>query len=286
MILLYILLGFLIGFLISIPRKRELKQEISDLQETKNILEEKKNLLEENIRNFSQQAAQQFLDNELSTAKQKYEEQIRNYRQGEEEAEEQYLQILKDFKDSALESKQKMQESEDKLKELKDRLSAAVAALKRDQEKKDKINFYKLVLSPEDLKEVEQLRQVGKYLRNVEPLNKVIWSVYYQKPTSDLIGRVVGKKEITGIYKITNLLNGMTYVGQSVNIGNRFVQHIKRGLGAEAITNNKLYPAMKEFGVENFSFEIIEECNKSELNKKEKEWQIFFHATDYGYSMK
>jgi hypothetical protein len=38
-------------------------------------------------------------------------------------------------------------------------------------------------------------------------LNKVIWKVYYEKPTLDLIGRIVGAKEKIGIYKITNLSN-------------------------------------------------------------------------------
>ena len=87
-----------------------------------------------------------------------------------------------------------------------------------------------------------------------------------------MVGRVVGKECRTGIYKLTNLTNQMCYVGQSVNIAERFKQHIKRGLGAETATNNKLYPAMKENGVENFSFEIIEDCEKNQLNEREKFW--------------
>ena len=52
----------------------------------------------------------------------------------------------------------------------------------------------------------------------------------------------------------------MCYVGQAANLAERWKQHIKRGLGADPITKNKLYPAMKAIGVENFSFEVIEEC--------------------------
>lgn len=43
---------------------------------------------------------------------------------------------------------------------------------------------------------------------------------------------------------------------------------------------------MKEIGVENFSFEIIEDCDKSQLNEREKFWQNYFHAQDFGYSIK
>jgi hypothetical protein len=150
----------------------------------------------------------------------------------------------------------------------------------------EKEKFYKLQLPTEDLEEIEKLREVSKYLRDKEPLNKVIWKCYYEKPTTDLIGRVVGKGAHIGIYKITNTLNGMSYVGQSVNIADRWKQHIKRGLGADTPTRNKLYPAMATFGVENFTFEIIEECNKEQLDEREDYYQDFFHTKDYGYSIK
>jgi hypothetical protein len=99
-------------------------------------------------------------------------------------------------------------------------------------------------------------------LRDKEPLNKIIWKCYYEKPTTDLIGRVIGLGISTGIYKITEIASGKCYVGQSVNIAERFKQHIKRGLGAETPTKNKLYPAMQAIGIENFTFELIEECSR------------------------
>ena len=43
---------------------------------------------------------------------------------------------------------------------------------------------------------------------------------------------------------------------------------------------------MQTVGVENFSFEIIEECTKSQLNDKEDYWQDFFKAKEFGYSIK
>ena len=101
-----------------------------------------------------------------------------------------------------------------------------------------------------------------------------------------MIGRVVGATEKTGIYKITEIATGKCYVGQAVGISSRWKQHIKRGLGAEAPTRNKLYPAMKSIGVENFTFEIIEECSRGELDEREDFWQEYFHALDFGFSIK
>ena len=143
-----------------------------------------------------------------------------------------------------------------------------------------------MILSKEDIDEIKHLRSITPYLRNSEPLNKVIWKVYYENPCSDLLGRVLGKEIHTGIYKITNLETGMCYVGQAVDVASRWKQHIKRGIGAEAPTKNKLYPAMLEYGVENFSFELIEECDKDSLNEREQYWQDFFGAKEFGYSIK
>jgi hypothetical protein len=43
---------------------------------------------------------------------------------------------------------------------------------------------------------------------------------------------------------------------------------------------------MLEYGVENFTFEIIEEVEANKLNEREDYWQEYFHAKDYGYSIK
>ena len=172
------------------------------------------------------------------------------------------------------------------LGELKAKTDSAVEAAKRAEEIRTSADFYKLQLSDIDLKEIEMLRNVAPYLRDKEPLNKVIWKCYYENPTTDLIGRVVGSGVHTGIYKITNLKNGMCYIGQAANIADRWKQHIKRGVGADAPTRNKLYPAMVALGVENFSFEIVEECSRDLLNEREDYWQDYFKAKEFGYSIK
>ena len=91
------------------------------------------------------------------------------------------------------------------LKNLKTKVDAATEAAKREEEKRTSIEFYKLQLSTTDIEEVKKLREVATTLRDQDAVNKVIWKVYYEKPTTDLIGRVVGGKVKTGIYKITNI---------------------------------------------------------------------------------
>ena len=214
----------------------------------------------------------------------------KQYEQAKQIAENDYLETLKDcansFTSQINDKKNELKKVQDELADLVQKLNSAVEANKRAEEIKQKQDFYRLQLTTIDLDEIKRLREVEPYLREKEPLNKVIWKVYYEKPYTDLIGRVVGTGIHTGIYKITNIENQMCYVGQAVNIADRWKQHIKRGIGAEAPTRNKLYPAMLEVGVENFTFEIVEECDKSKLNEREDYWQEFFHAKDFGYSIK
>lgn len=87
-----------------------------------------------------------------------------------------------------------------------------------------------------------------------------------------------------GIYKITNILNNKVYIGQSIDIKNRWIQHIYEAKNKRK--NGKLYPAMEEDGIDNFIFEVIEECNldSSVLDAKERYWINYYDSFNNGYN--
>lgn len=64
----------------------------------------------------------------------------------------------------------------------------------------------------------------------------------------------------------------------------RIRTHIKAGLGIDT-PNSILYKAMRKDGVENFSFEIMEYCNPTDLNDREKVWIDYFSSQEWGYNM-
>jgi group I intron endonuclease len=72
-----------------------------------------------------------------------------------------------------------------------------------------------------------------------------------------------------GIYKITNKINGKCYIGSSLNITKRKNKHFG-GLKLNIHPNKHLQSAYNKYGFENFTFEIIEETEKTNLLLKEQ----------------
>ena len=214
----------------------------------------------------------------------------KEYEEATANAKDTYLEVIADLVREVNEkyavSSKELEEALAKLADIQAKTSAAIEVNKRAELEKSEKDFYRLQLSDVDLEEIARLRSVAPYLRDKEPLNKVIYKCYYEKPYTDLVGRVFNGRKPSGIYKITNLQNGKCYIGQATNIPERWRQHIKRGVGADTPTQNKLYPAMLEIGVENFMFEVVEECKGTELTPKEKYWTDFYGAQTYGYVVK
>lgn len=280
--------------------QNQLNEKISNLNNDYNslikeidFLKDKKKILDDNYQQASLNAEMYCQKaNELASEKlaQSAEQMAQKYQQAEDNYQQEYLKAIeestKEYTNLIIQKQEELNKISQELVEAKAKQNAIVEANKRAEEVKQKEQFYKLNLSEIDIEEIKKLRSIIPYLRSAEPINKVIWKVYYEKSYTDLIGRVIGQGIHIGIYKITNIENQKCYIGQAVNIADRWKQHIKRGVGAEAPTRNKLYPAMYELGPEQFTFEILEECDKSLLDSREDYWQEFYQAKEFGYSIK
>lgn len=83
-----------------------------------------------------------------------------------------------------------------------------------------------------------------------------------------------------GIYKIINKLNNKIYIGQSNNIERRYKDHFEWPKYKQDIDK-----AIINEGKDNFTFEIIEECNLNELTEREKYWIQYYNSFEDGYNM-
>ncbi len=96
-------------------------------------------------------------------------------------------------------------------------------------------------------------------------------------------------EKICGIYKIENKINNKIYIGQSIDIMHRWDQH-KMDAFNESLTQkyrSALYSAIRKYGLQNFKFEIIEQCNKTDLNIREIYWIKYYNSNNpnFGYNL-
>lgn len=181
--------------------------------------------------------------------------------------------------------KARMDAAAEKVAKEEARVAEIIEQHKREEKIRKEKDFYRIVLSEDAVHDVQNLRKIAEQLRNPTILYKLIYKEYYEKPFSEMVGRIVQGRGSIGIYKITNTVNGRVYIGQTKQaFKERWRTHLKRGVKAEPGTQNKLYKAMWEEGPENFTFEVLAECPATELNQKEREYISLYHADTWGYN--
>ena len=87
-----------------------------------------------------------------------------------------------------------------------------------------------------------------------------------------------------GIYKITNQLNNHSYIGLSTKVEERWKYH-QSPYNQQRESYKSLYKAFEKYGIENFIFEILEECSIQELGEKEKYYIAKYDTYKNGYNM-
>ena len=162
--------------------------------------------------------------------------------------------------------------------------TAAIEANLREKEIENNIAFYCLEISDTDKTDIAKLEALKPTLNKPRVLSMLIWQTWFMKPLKSLSANVIGANDKMGIYKITNIKTKECYIGQAVSIKDRWVEHVKCGLGIDTPAANKLYKAMQEYGLWNFSFEVLEECPREQLNEKEKYYIDLYQSYSYGYN--
>lgn len=224
----------------------------------------------------------------LKSLQNNVEQQKKSFEDFEKLEKENIMKNLRDFQIQVNEDKaeyaeqiQLLQSSLDKLKRQK---AATIEAFQREQAVQDSKDDYRIIIEDNDKADIDILNSFKNRLSNPEILSKLIWSTYFQKKAKALFINIVGTEKVCGIYKITNINNMKCYVGQSVDIANRFTQHCRCGCGIKTPKDNKLYAAMLKNGLDQFTFEIVEICPQEELNEKEKYYIDVYNSVNYGFN--
>ena len=152
----------------------------------------------------------------------------------------------------------------------------------RRKQVEEQQDFYRVVLPQNDKEDIEVLEEVRPRLHRVDNFDKLIYDNYLSKPVIEMVKRVLQGGAPPGIYKITRLKTGEMYVGKSTNVHDRWIQHLKTAMHCGTIAHSILHTTMEKDGVDNFTFELLEEVPKDKLTEREKFWINYYDTKSYG----
>lgn len=250
-------------------KQRQFKQETEKLSELKrnvdNVYKDKEEMSQKAYENFCD-----ILDREYNNKSEEYEKLV--------------SQLDESYSNKQNELLIELDKIKQELEDIKKKRSAAIEAQIREKEIKEKQSFYCIQITDGDKSDIQKLESIKKTFSKPRVLSMLIWQTWFQKPLKSLANNVIGAAEKTGIYKITNILTNECYIGQAVKLHDRWNEHAKCGLGIDTPAGNKLYKAIQEYGLWNFSWEVLEECSKDKLNERERYYIDLYDSYNYGYN--
>lgn len=213
------------------------------------------------------------------------QEANKEYEKHTAELEEAYQILLDDLMSESDRLLADIGNEQNTLNALKQKQRAYLLEQQHKEEMLKKQDYYRLVISDNDKKDIDLLRNIQNSFSKKEAIDKVIWENYF-RPAYDILmpHLFADNKAVCGIYKITCLTNEKAYIGQSVDIRSRFREHAKAAIAANG-TNNKLYAEMRSQGLENFLFEVLEIVPRPQLNERELYWIDFYGTKEFGLNV-
>ena len=155
-------------------------------------------------------------------------------------------------------------------------------AIMRQRAIDEQQDFYRVCLAPETANDVSVLNIARQNLKKPEIIDKIIYDNYISKPVLEMIKRVLQNTTCSGIYKITCLKTGEIYIGKSTDIKSRWQQHCKSAFNCGTIAHSLLHTKMKQHGIEQFTFEVVEQVPKDQLSEREKFYINFYQTKETG----
>jgi group I intron endonuclease len=82
-------------------------------------------------------------------------------------------------------------------------------------------------------------------------------------------------RKTCGVYCVMHLETLRLYVGSSFNCGGRIKTHIRDSNNG---SRSCFHRALRQYGVDSFSFDLLEECHRPLLNEREEQWIRFYNS--------
>lgn len=280
--------------------QQKFKEEENHFQQQSRILEERKRSIEQTIAtlNEKKKLLEQQYEDQIAHEKEIIKQKLITYTTVEEEKTKQQLVEYKteqtakitaevqEFLDKSNITKAEKQAELDTLniliEDFKKKQQVINEEILRRRQVEEQQDFYRIELSESAIQDMQILLSIRQNLKMRENLDKLIYDAYVAKPAAEMIKRVLQGRAPSGIYKITRLKTGEIYIGKSTDVKKRWGEHAKTSYGVGSIAHSMLHTTIKKDGIENFTFELLEEVPKDKLTEREKYWINFYNSKNYG----
>lgn len=190
------------------------------------------------------------------------------------------------LRDQEVEKEKELNELYATIEDYKARRDVINQEILRARAIEEQQDFYRVQLDESSKEDMQVLNDIRQKLNKTDLLNKLIYENYIARPTKEMVKRVLEGKNPCGIYKVTNIETKEVYIGKSTKISDRFQNHVKSACGLEGVAESQFQRALKKYGVDNFTWELLEEVPKENLNEAEKNWIEFYGTKDFGYNQR
>lgn len=251
----------------------------SKLEKEKESLEKEILLREQHLSSIQNQYIEkkELIDSAEARAEKEYQQWQRIFEDRKEKN-------LQEFEELKAEIKIELEEENAKLLSLQKQKAATIEAFQKEKAIQEQKDLYRLDISEQDKIDIGFLRSIQYRISKPRLLAQLIWQSYFQPIAKKKFPIILGSDSICGIYKITNTLNQMCYIGQAKDVRKRWNEHCRASCGIDTPQGNKLYKSALEDGLENFTFELLEQCNPEELNEKERYYISVYNSVNFGYN--
>ena len=142
-------------------------------------------------------------------------------------------------------------------------------------------------LPAEDREDADTLRRLCRGMRCQNAVLKATYEVYV-KPQIERLVREAGVAGVSGIYRIWRKdgEREVSYIGQAVDVGERWKTHAKRAWGVDDTGRIVLYQEMMRTGIENWHWELVEAVGNEGLSERERYWGAFYAVKEVGLNKK
>lgn len=258
---------------------QQLQQLLSEINEKEHFNQTLYKIREEELNNL--------IENKKKSELEKVEREVEEWAASAQEAagfeSAMYQQSLLS---EVIKKKKELNELTSTINDYKARRDVINQEILRARAMEEQQDFYRIQLDDTSKEDIQVLNDIRQKLNKTDLLNKLIYENYIARPTKEMVKRVLEGKNPSGIYKVTNIKTNEIYIGKSTKISDRFQNHVKSACGLEGVAESQFQRALKKYGVDGFTWELLEEVPKENLSEREKYYIIFYGTKDYGYNQR